>query len=296
MGSLRDRLAAGDIVLIDGATGTELERLGVPMREGAWCGDVVRTHPDVLRAVHEAHIAAGAELIITNTFATHRHLLAFGGIEQHFELLNRRSVEVALEARDRAGNPDVAVAASMSTSRQGGTPPPLAVARDNFAEQAEILAAAGADLFVLEMMRDLDETQLCIDAAAATGLPIWLGWSCVAADRPEPLLYEKAQTLRQGMAAIEGQPIDVVAIMHTEVEEVDACLDVLDETWDGPVGVYAHSGDFVPPNWIFNDIISADDYCAHCLRWVARGVQVVGGCCGITDAHIAVLRDALAAR
>ena len=177
MGSLRDRLAAGDIVLIDGATGTELERLGVPMREGAWCGDVVRTHPDVLRAVHEAHIAAGAELIITNTFAAHRHLLAFGGIEQHFELLNRRSVEVALEARDRAGNPDVAVAASMSTSRQGGTPPPLAVARDNFAEQAEILAAAGADLFVLEMMRDLDETQLCIDAAAATGLPIWLGWS-----------------------------------------------------------------------------------------------------------------------
>ena len=82
MDHVHRRLADGEVILIDGATGTELERRGVPMRDGAWCGDVVRTHPDVLRAVHESHIAAGAQLVISNTFATSRHLLAAAGIER----------------------------------------------------------------------------------------------------------------------------------------------------------------------------------------------------------------------
>ena len=92
----------------------------------------------------------------------------------------------------------------MSTSRQEGEPPALDVARRNFFDQAEILADAGAELIVLEMMRELDETQICIEAAAATGLPIWLGWSCVASGRPEPMLLEEGHTLRQGMEAIAG--------------------------------------------------------------------------------------------
>ena len=84
--------------------------------------------------------------------------------------------------------------------------------------------------------------------------------------------------------------------MHTEVDDVDRCLDVVFEHWDGPVGVYAHTGDFVQPNWVFNDMISVPDHTTACLKWVDRGVQVVGGCCGIGPDHILDLNHALAGR
>lgn len=294
--ALTARIERGDVVLIDGATGTELERHGVPMVEGAWTGDAARTHAEALQAVHASHIHAGADLIIANTFASSRHLLAYGGLEEHFEGLNRRGVEIALAARDAAGRPEVAVAGSMSTSHQGGPTPPLEVVRRNFREQAAILADAGSELIALEMMRDIDQTLVCIEAVVETGLPLWLGFSCHAEGRPEPILWEETATLSEGLAAIADAPVEVLSIMHTEVTDVDACLDVIEAEWDGPVGVYAHSGDFVHPHWVFNGVISAEDHTAHALRWVDRGVQVIGGCCGITCDHIAHLNTALAAR
>ncbi|MEM7096082.1 MAG: homocysteine S-methyltransferase family protein [Actinomycetota bacterium] len=288
-----ERLATGERILIDGATGTELERRGVPMVQGAWTGDAARTHPDELREIHRSHIAVGAELIIANTFASSRHLLAFGGLEQHFELLNRRGIELALEAREEAGRPDVVVAGSMSTSRQGGPFPTIEDARRNFADQAAIQADAGAEVIILEMMRDLEQTDACLQAALDTRLPVWLGWSCFTEGHDEPMLWEGGHTLRAGMAEFGDSGVEAVAIMHSEVEDVEPCLRVLADCWDGPVGAYAHSGDFVHPNWVFNGVISEQDYAAHALRWLDLGVQIIGGCCGITCDHIDVLREAV---
>lgn len=292
MPTLTHRLAGGETILIDGAVGTELERAGVPMVQGAWCGDAARTHAPQLRNVHLAHIRAGAELIIANTYASSRHLLEFGDLGEHFEQINRSAVEIALEARAESGNDNVVVAGSMSTSQQGGPFPPIEAARSNFADQAKIIADAGADMIVLEMMRDIDQTDACLSGALATGLPVWLGWSCIidAARGPsEPMLFNGDVTLRDGMASIDGRGVELVAIMHTEVVDIDPCLDVLDEVWEGPVGIYAHSGEFVHPNWIFNDVISIDDYTHAVQGWHERGVQVLGGCCGISPDHIAAL-------
>ena len=181
----------------------------------------------------------------------------------------------------------------MSTSRQDNPPPNLAQASKNFVEQAQIQADAGADLILLEMMREIDETIACAEAVVATGLPLWLGWSCTTDGFDEPMLWEKRHTLRQGMAAIADLPIDVISIMHSEVEDIDASLDIVFDRWDGPVGVYAHSGRFEHPNWIFNGVISEQDYSDHALGWIERGVQVIGGCCGIGADHIAHLHAAL---
>jgi S-methylmethionine-dependent homocysteine/selenocysteine methylase len=83
--------------------------------------------------------------------------------------------------------------------------------------------------------------------------------------------------------------------MHTEVEDIDACLDVLQTNWQGPIGVYAHSGQFIAPNWIFNDTISPEDYASAAAPWLQRGVQIIGGCCGIGLEHIQLLKDIIPA-
>jgi len=286
------QLAAGDLVLIDGATGTDIERRGVPMVQNAWCGASHLTHPDDVRAVHVAHIQAGAQMIVANTYASSRHLLAYADMEPHFEELNRRGVEIAREARDQADAPHVLVAGSMSTSTQGGEFPDVEVARRNFLEQGKILADAGADLIVLEMMREIDHTEACLAGALATGLPVWMGLSCYVEDGV-PWLWAGTDTLDAFMQRFADAPVEVLSIMHTETDDVDICLDVVEQYWSGPIGVYAQSGVFEHPVWRFIDVISPTDYAAACRRWVDRGVQVIGGCCGIGHEHIAHLHQTL---
>lgn len=292
MRSLTKRLNDAETILIDGGTGTELERLGVPMVDNAWCAAGAVTHPEVVRQVHRSYIDAGAEVIVANTYATSRHLLARAGLEDRFEYLNTAGIELARQARDEAGDPSVTVAGSISTTQQGGEFPPIEAARINYADQAKLQADAGAELFVLEMMRDIEQTRAALDGATATGLPVWIGFSALIQDGV-PWLFNCETRLDEGLSVLDTDSVELVAIMHTEVADIDACLDVIDEGWAGPVGVYAHRGLFEPPNWRFVDMITPRDYGVACARWLDRGVQVIGGCCGIGPDHISHLRSSI---
>ncbi|MCJ7537555.1 MAG: homocysteine S-methyltransferase family protein [Anaerolineales bacterium] len=290
--ALIQRLDNGEQILIDGATGTEIERRGVPMVDNAWNGMGAMTHPDIVRQVHEDYIRCGAQIIISNTFSTSRHVLQDAGFEEHFEVLNQRGIELAREARTNMGSPNVLVAGGIAyLSFTGKTSPPEQL-RANLEEQAVIMADAGADLIMLEMMADIERTEIALEAAQKTGLPVWVGFSCHLDEVGEPhLLYGSA--LLEGVKAIQNYDVPVVTIMHTEVEFIDACLNVLKANWQGPIGVYAHSGKFVAPNWIFNDVISPEDYASAASSWLQQGVQVLGGCCGIGLEHMQVLKDIL---
>jgi S-methylmethionine-dependent homocysteine/selenocysteine methylase len=285
---LIQRLHNGDQILIDGATGTEIEKRGVPMVNNAWNGGGALTHPDIVRQVHEDYIRFGAQIVISNTFSTSRHVLKDAGLEEHFELLNRRGIELAQEARTNMQTPEVLVAGGITHWSFTRKIPPDDQLRANIEEQAVIMANAGADLIILEMMADIKRMLILLEAAQKTGLPVWVGFSCKLNERGEPILLD-GPTLLEGIEAIKNKDVPVITIMHTEVEDVDACLKVLKANWDGPIGVYAHSGKFVAPNWIFNDVISPEDYASAAISWLEQGVQVIGGCCGIGVEHIRVL-------
>ena len=64
--------------------------------------------------------------------------------------------------------------------------------------------------------------------------------------------------------------------------------------WNRPVGAYPTAGRFVMPNWQFTDEISPEDFASEAEGWVALGVRVVGGCCGIGAEHVRALRERLA--
>jgi|GEM_PF-5080965 len=85
------RLHKGERIIIDGATGSEAERRGVPTLDDAWSGGGNLSHPDIVREIHEEYIRVGAEIIISNSFATTRHALRDAGIEAQFESSNRRA-------------------------------------------------------------------------------------------------------------------------------------------------------------------------------------------------------------
>ena len=286
---LMARIAAGERILIDGATGTEIERRGVPQLENAWNGGGALSHPDILRAVHEDYIREGAEIVIANTFATHRAALQDAGVEDRFEALNRRGVELALEARARMQTPDVLVAGGLSYWSWAGNWRAPEALRADAEDQAAIMAGAGADLLMLEMMVDIDCLLVTLEAAQASGLPVWVGLSCEP-DAAGAMALLRGGLLSAALDALAERNVPLVSIMHTEVEHIDACLEVVKDRWSGPVGVYAHSARWEGDVCHYDVTISTEDYAAHAKAWLGRGVQVIGGCCGLGVGHVKALK------
>ena len=292
MTNLRARLAGGERILIDGGTGSEAEKLGAETIRGAWSATIALDEPDLLRTVHESFITAGAEVIFANTYACSRHVLEQVGYEDHFEYLNRVGIELAREARENTNAPHVIISGSMSTTEQGGPIPPHDVAFPNYVEQAKIQVDAGAEMIALEMMRDLDTTRTILEATASVDVPLWIGLSCVITNGT-PMLHFGKDTLADAIHLLDGYNIELLAIMHTEAADVDACLDVVDELWSGPTGVYAQVGGWDGKNWTFDPTISPEAHADLAQGWMDRGVQVVGGCCGIRPDHIQAIQRLL---
>ena len=95
------------------------------------------------------------------------------------------------------------------------------------------------------------------------------------------------------LQTISPEDTPLISIIHTLTEDIQPSLAVLKQNWAGPMGVYAHSGEFIMPNWQFIDMISPQDYAAAAKKWIEQGVQVIGGCCGIGPEHIRVLKETL---
>lgn len=292
---LQKRLRQGELIIMDGGTGTELEKHGVPMEEKGWSASSTITQPEILRQIHEEYIRAGADIIITNTFSTSRHVLDSCNLADKFELINATAARIAVEARDNAADRPIYIAGSISTTTFGEEQPTPAVALTNFNDQANILADNGVDFFVLEMMRDIEYTNIAHQAAKQTGLPVWIGYSTNVDDEGKVQLTYTQGTISfaDALQTLSTKETPLVSVMHTLTEDIQPSLSVLKEKWSGPIGVYAHSGEFIMPNWQFIDIISPEAYAAEAQKWVAQGVQVIGGCCGIGPKHIQVLREIL---
>src|SRR5262245_21209496 len=99
--TLETRLAAREVVILDGAVGTQLQKMGVPMNGTAWAALALQTHPYQVRQLHELYIRAGVDIITVNSYSAARHNLAPLGLGDMTRELNLRAVSLAQEARDR---------------------------------------------------------------------------------------------------------------------------------------------------------------------------------------------------
>ncbi len=304
--SLRKKLATGATVMIDGATGTELQHRGVAMHDAVWCAMATATAPQVLRKIHEDYIEAGAEVIFTNTFSSSLNMLGPAGLASHFESLNRDAVALAREARCNTGSEQrVVIAGSVShqvpmhVGRSGPRSrddlPPATRIRANAEAMISILVDAGVDLIGLEMMYDPQLALPTMQAAFDSGVPVWLGFSCRAdaAGRPSAC-YDARVPFERVLDALLPAPADVMGVMHSNVNVTGPALALLRARSDGPLMVYPDSGYFTMPNWQFEDVISPADLVRETRSWQAQGAQVIGGCCGLGLQHMRALAGALA--
>ncbi len=295
IGWLHARLKGkGPPVIIDGGMGTELQRAGVPMDDKVWCGRTVLSHPEDVLDVHEAYIKAGAEVITTNTFSAGRHMLEPHGAGDHVARINSDAVRLAKLARKHVATRPVAIAGSIcewTTARDSAWSKPNAIV-GAVREQANLLADAGADLLVLEMCQYKELSVPSAEAALETGLPLWIGVSAHHHYEEERLsTFDDAhRDFEELIDALARLPAQVMNVMHTPLNDVHAALDIIDDHWSRPVGVYPESGYFEMPKWKFVKITQPKVLAQSAQRWVERGVRMLGGCCGLGPEHIAELR------
>ena len=287
------------MIILDGGTGTLIQSLGAPMDGDTWCADANFTHPEIVRQAHRQYLDAGAEVLIANTYATSPLLFNHLGRDADVELIDAAAVRLARETSDGS----VPVAGSFSVMRPGipGTDRsemlrqwPEAEARRLFDAKATGMVKAGADIIAMEMMRDGDYSVWAVEAAAATGLPVWVGiaveedadGSLIGFGRPNWPLDDFVESLLRSAPAM-------VSVMHSAPNVTGPALDVVRRHWRGSLGAYAESGYFAMPDWQFIDIIPETEYVDLAKEWAeAFDLAMIGGCCGIGPSHIAALHAA----
>jgi 5-methyltetrahydrofolate--homocysteine methyltransferase len=288
MEDIRERLARGDVILGDGAWGTLLMERGLAPGEVPELFNLDRSA--VIEAIAALYLDAGAEIITTNTFGGSPLRLESAGLADRTEALNAGAVAAVRRAvGDRAY-----VSASMGPTgrllRPFGDTEPAQVAAA-FERQAAALAGAGADLFCVETMTDLDEATLAVAAIRAV------------APRAPILATMTFEQTRRGFYTVMGVSIaaaarglqaagaDVVGSncgfgIDTMIEvarEFKRCAEV-------PIAIQANAGLPITRDGVTVYPETPGHVAAKAPELLAAGVQIIGGCCGTTPAHIRALR------
>ena len=302
--SIENRLQNGNIVLLDGGTGTELEKRGAAMDPEAWCGPATLENADILEGIHRDYIAAGADIITANTYASSRLMLEHAGYADRFEEVNRAAIAAAFHARQTIGRDDVLVAGSLShmcpMAADSDRPdlnrePPLEVMRDAFHELATLLCDAGCDLILLEMMYYPQRIPLAFEAALATGLPVWAGFSVRRDEAGNVVSFapERSIPFDELLTILDEVDVQAAGLMHSSADVIGEATAILQQQYKGPLMAYPDSGYFRMPHWQFEDVIEPEALVEFAHAWVDDGVQILGGCCGLSPKHIAALHKAI---
>ena len=313
-GALQARLDRGDVIILDGAVGTQLQEMGLPIYKTAWAATALQTHPATVQVMHETYVKAGADVITTNTYASARHNLEPLGLGELTGELNRRAVLLAREARDKAaGGRPVLIAGSISNFGMVTEGENIFSLRDrsryteaqqqaNLREQAELLVEAGVDFLLAESTGSNTHRKWVSDACGSTGVPFWVGFK-VHREPNDPSVrtgYLSTDRFEDVLDDVMSHGGAVLSLFHSGIEDTTEALKIALEKWPGPVGAYpdAERRDYMTPTHDHSvaNRYSPAEFVDHARSWVDAGVQIIGGCCGYGPAYIRPLRDALPAR
>ena len=295
--SFLKRLAQTRPILLDGATGTELNRRGVNTDLPLWSAGALLAAPDVLGQIHADYVRAGAEMITANTFRAHRRSLARAGpeyAERAAELVRLAVALARAAAAQAAPGRECFVAGSQAPLEDCYSPqlvPPQAECEREHAEMAENLAAAGADLILVETMNTIREAVAATRAARATGLPVLTSFVC----RSDGSLFS-GESVSAAVKAVA--PLGVAGLLinctpSTTIRQPFAELLAAVNVQPARVpirGLYAnigHTNDI--SGWTTTEDVTPLEYARLASGWLAQGANLLGGCCGTTPAHVAAL-------
>ena len=288
MTGLRERLAQDGILVSDGATGTFLQRAGLPsgMAPDRWNLE----NPDAVETMHRGYVDAGADLIVTNTFGSSRPRLEKEGLADQM----REIIVAATRLAHRAADRTTLVLGDVGPTGRLMEPMGALTYEDAvavFTEQAAFLAEGGVDGIAIETMSDLSEAKAAVEGVQrATDLPVLVTMS-----------FDMHGHTMMGVGPVQaGQ-----ALWALGVDGVGAnCGRALDENLDAirqmreamPDATLVAQPNAGLPHSVGGEMVydvTPEVMAEYARRFAQLGVKIFGGCCGSTPEHIKAVAQAL---
>ncbi len=294
-------LSKNRVVVLDGATGTEIYKRGVkrdPVLPWGINGLVHR--PEVVRGIHYDYFMSGANVVTTNCFYTTRYALE--NIESRKDVISQMAKSLTYLAvllckdaqmmaqRDGTKQP-TCVAGNVAPLEPDNpydktTVPQDSVALSEHSEKISNLIEAGVELILIETMTTLYEGKCALEAYDKVGKrkPFWISFSCDATGK----LYG-GETMREVVDMVESYSPKVLLVNCTPIEGITKALEKLRKMTSITLGAYANVEKPVYDQakaWIRRPEITPKEYAKLCLEWWKLGARVLGGCCGTTPEDI----------
>ena len=294
MNKFLERLNSGEILVSDGATGSNLQKMG--LKAGQAPEDLIIDNPDILMELESRFVKAGSDIILTCTFGGTRMRMKDSKYQERSPELNIRAVELARKAASSAGRSDVLVAGSMGPV--GGLIKPYGPleaeeVKATFAEQAKALAGGGADLLVIETMFAFEETSAAFEGArSVSDLPIVVSFSYDRGTRS--MMGVKPKDVMKCYTDMGANVIG--ANCGTTLENMEAIITEYSNTVPNfPLWAKPNAG--VPRMDIQTEQAIYDmtpvDMADFAKKYVSLGAKIIGGCCGSTPEHITAIAKAV---
>lgn len=292
MNKFLERINSGEILVSDGATGSNLQKMG--LKPGRPPEDLIIDNPDIILNLARSFVEAGSDIILTCTFGGTRMRMKDSKYQDRTPEVNIRAAELGRKAASaRSG---VMVAGSMGPVGALIKPYGPLEAEDvkaTFAEQAKALADGGVDLLLIETMFALEETTAAFEGArSVTDLPIVVSFSYDRGTRsmmgvkPKDVIKKYTEI---GAALVGANCGTTLENMEAVVREYAATVP------NSPLWVKPNAGvprmDIETEQGVYD--MSPEDMAAYSLKYVELGARVVGGCCGNTPEHIAAIAQAV---
>lgn len=288
MNPLTQRLLSQGPVITDGAWGTQLQARGLSTGEfpDAWN----LTHADKVAEVARAYVEAGSQIILTNTFGANRIRLAEAGLADRVAEINRKGVEISRIAAQGRAMVFASIGPSGKMIMTGETTPEDL--RTAFGEQAQALAAGGADALVVETMADVEEAKVAVEGARTAGLPVV---ACMVFDSGK----DKDRTMmgntpEQVAEALTDAGADVIgANCGQGIAGFVKICERLHAATPRPIWIKANAGlpEMVEGRAVYRT--RPEEFAGYVPALVEAGASFIGGCCGTSPDFIRLVKQAL---
>ncbi len=284
---IHDRLQEKSIILMDGATGTELQRRGFELQSPGWSATAIREAPEILLSIHHNYVGAGAEILTTNTFRTHSRNLKETIWANDARQLTIDAVEIARQA----SNGLAYLAGSIAPLEDCYSPELTPSESELEAEHAlmiENLLAAGVDFLLCETQITIREASILAKLCQRSRAPFMISFTC---GRDGKLL--SGESLAEAVKSVMYFGPEAILVNCIPIDEVLPALQKIHKTAPEMVlGAQANTGRLGSDGtWESTEGEYPAVYAEFAMTWKEFGARLIGGCCGTGSRHIKFLSE-----